>query len=43
LGVGNRNDLEEGFLVDEATGDGFVLFWETIAGLEMKAFPYFQE
>ena len=43
LGVGDRNDLEEGFLVDEATGDEFVLFWEAIAGLEMKVFPYFQE
>ena len=43
LGVGDRNDLEEGFLVDEATGDEFVLFWEVIAGLEMKVFPYFQE
>jgi len=43
LGVGDRNDLEEGFLVDKATGDEFVLFWEVIAGLEVKVFPYFQE
>jgi len=43
LGAGDRNDLEEEFLVDEATGDEFVLFWEAIAGLEVKAFPYFQE
>jgi len=26
LGVGDRNDLEERFLVDEATKDGFALF-----------------
>jgi len=37
------NDLEEGFLVDEATGDRFALFWEAIAELKVEAFPCFQE
>ena len=41
LGVGDGNDLEEGFLVDEAAGDGFALFWEAIAGLEVEAFSCF--
>jgi len=27
LGVGNRDDLEEEFLADEATRDVFALFW----------------
>jgi len=39
--VGDGNDLEEGFLVDEAAGDGFALFWEAIAGLEVEAFSCF--
>ena len=42
LGAGDRNDLEKGFLADEATIDEFVLFWEAMAGLEVKVFPYFQ-
>jgi len=29
--------------VDEATGAEFVLFWETVAELEVEAFPCFQE
>jgi len=41
LGVGDEDDLEEGFLVDEATGDGFALFWEAMAELEVKAFSCF--
>ena len=41
LGVEDRDDLEKGFLADEATEDVFVLFWETIAELEVEAFPYF--
>jgi len=39
--VGGRDGLEEGFLADEATGDGFALFWEAIAVLEVKASPCF--
>jgi len=35
------DDLEEGFLADEATGDGFALFWETVTGPEVEAFSYF--
>jgi len=41
LGVGNGDDLEEEFLVGEATGDGFALFWEAVAVLEIEAFPCF--
>jgi len=41
LGSGNRDDLEEGFLVDEATGDGFALLWETMTELEVEAFLCF--
>jgi len=41
LRAGDGDDLEEEFLVDEATRNGFALFWETVAGLEMKAFPCF--
>ena len=43
LGAGDRDDLEEGFLVDEAARDGFALFWEAVAELEVEAFPCFQE
>ena len=39
----NRDDLEKNILVDEAVRDGFTLFWEAIAGLEMETFPCFQE
>ena len=41
LSVGHRDDLEKEFLVDKATGDGFALFWEAMAVLEVKAFPCF--
>jgi len=41
LGVGDEGDLEEEFLVDEATRDGFALFWEAIAEPEVEAFSYF--
>jgi len=41
LGAGNRDDLEEDVLVNEAARNGFVLFWEAIAGPEMEAFPCF--
>ena len=43
LGAGDRDDLEKGFLVNGATGDVFVLFWEAMAELEVEAFPCFQE
>ena len=43
LGVGDGDDLEEEFLVDEAARSMFVLFWEAVAGLEVEAFPCFQE
>jgi len=39
--VEDRDDLEKGFLVDEATRDGFVLFWGAVAVLEVEAFPCF--
>jgi len=39
--VRNGDDLEEGFLVDEAARDGFALFWEAMTVLEVKAFPCF--
>ena len=41
LGAGDGDDLEEGILVDKTTRDRFALFWEIMAGLEVKAFPYF--
>ena len=41
LGVGNKDDLGEGFLADEAIGDEFALFWEAVAGLEVEAFSCF--
>ena len=31
LGVGDRDDLEEGFLADEAARAEFALFWEAMA------------
>ena len=43
LGVGDRDDLEEGFLADEAAGDKFALFWKTIAEPEVEAFSCFQK
>jgi len=41
LEVRNRDDLEEEFLADKAAGNGFALFWRTMAVLEMEAFPCF--
>jgi len=41
LKAGDGDDLEEGFLVDEAARDRFALFWETTTRPEMEAFPYF--
>jgi len=43
LRAGDRDDLEEEFLADEASRDGFALFWEAAAGLEIEAFFCFQE
>ena len=43
LGVGDRDDLEEKFLADEATRDMFALFWKAMMVLEVKVFPYFWE
>jgi len=39
----DRDNLEEKFLVDEAAGDRFVLFWEAVAVPEVEAFSYFWE
>ena len=41
LEVGDRDNLEEGFLADKATKDRFVLFWEAVAELEVEAFLCF--
>ena len=41
LGVGDRDDLEEEFLVDEATEDMFALFWGAMAEIELETFPCF--
>jgi len=43
LGVGDGDGLEEGFLADEAAGDGFALLWEAVPELEVEAFPCFRE
>ena len=43
LRVEDRDNLEEEFLADEATGDGFALFWEAVVEPEVKAFPCFLE
>jgi len=43
LGARDGDNLREGFLVDEATGDEFALFWGAVAVLEVEAFPCFQE
>jgi len=37
LGVENGDDFEEGVLVDEATGNRFVLFWKAMIRLEVEA------
>ena len=41
LGAGDRDDLEEEFLVDGVAGAEFALFWEAMAEPEVEAFPYF--
>ena len=41
LGVEDKGDLEEEFLVDETTRDGFALFWGAMGVLEVEAFPCF--
>jgi len=43
LGAENGDDLEEGFLVDEAIRDGFALFWEAMVVPEVEAFSCFRE
>jgi len=43
LGAEDGDNLEEEFLVDEATRDRFALFWEAMVVPEVEAFPYFQE
>ena len=43
LGSGDRDGLEEGFLADEAAGDGFALLWEAMPEPEVEAFPCFRE
>jgi len=43
LGVEDKDNLEEGFLADEAARDRFALFWEAVAGPEVEAFSCFQE
>jgi len=43
FGSRDKGDLEKELLVDKAAKDEFALFWETIAGLEVKAFSCFQE
>jgi len=43
LGAGDRDGFEEGFLADEAAGDGFALLWEAVTEPEVEAFPCFQE
>ena len=37
----DRDDLEKEFLVDEAAGDRFALFWGAVVVLEVEAFPCF--
>jgi len=41
LGVGDGDDLEEEFLVNEAARDGFALFWKAMAELEVEALSCF--
>ena len=41
LGVGDKDDLEKGFMMDKAAEDRFALFQKTMAGLEVEAFPCF--
>jgi len=41
LGAGDRDNLEEEFLVDEAARDRFTLFWGAVAVPEVEAFSCF--
>jgi len=41
LGVGDGDNLKENILVDEAARNEFVLFWKTMAGTKIEAFPCF--
>jgi len=41
--VGDGDDLEEGFLANEAAKDRFALLWEAVTELEVEAFSCFQE
>ena len=43
LEVGDRDDLEGKFLVDEATRGIYALLWEAVTEPEVEAFPCFQE
>jgi len=43
LEAGNGDNLEEKFLADEATRDGFALFWGAVAVPEVEAFSCFQK
>ncbi len=41
LGAEDRDNLKEGFLVNEAARGRFVLFWEVMAVPEIEAFSCF--
>ena len=41
--MGDGDDLEKEFLVDEAARNEFALFWKAAAVPEVEAFSYFQE
>ena len=43
LGAEDGDGLEEGFLVDKATGDEFALLWVAVTEPEIEAFPCFQK
>jgi len=41
LGAGDGDNFEKEVLVDEATRDGFALFWMAVARTEVEAFSCF--
>jgi len=41
LRVGDEDNLEKGFLVDEAARDEVALFWGAMVVLEVEVFPCF--
>ena len=43
LGAVDEDDFEEEVLANETTRDSFVLFWETVVGPEVEAFPCFRK